>query len=299
MTLSPLFRVLRRGVVSDMTKNLRIKAVAFDLSVILNPDGQKLDLSPSSSSFISHDDLDAGASRRKNPVTQEAPPSARLITSKAVDNTPAAQSKSSDSLLQPRVVVDYKQKYAEKLAMKTAKAAQKSSFAGNVINTATRWLLKEGMGDVLDYTHHRTVKLAALGGPERSTSTIHSLASQLNSTKFSHVRACFDDHELAAQTIRLSQNPEDRKAWLTKTMIEMEERLDVSRAQVLLISGDEMMLSLARDRGYYTCRYTGDTKRFGQITTDFRAEKALEVKDAIDSLIGIALRSSVSFIPYQ
>ncbi len=42
----------------------------------------------------------------------------------------------------------------------------------------------------------------------------------------------------------------------------------------------------------------GPGRMFGQVTTDYVAKSPIEIKDAIDDLIGISLRSSVNYSTY-
>lgn len=341
---------------ADMTRNLKVKVVAFDLSLILvgSGDASTKNASSSSSSMnistpnvskfdklaIDNEllasmeglDGDANVHRHAAPAV-DAPHTGKLITH-SVQSSHDEQHSSQDASTSPnfpsrkiskeelaaeaaKSAAEYKHKYADKIKMKAAKQAQAAAAVpggGNILNIASRWLLKEGMGDVLDYTYNRTVKIAVMGGYDRSNVTIAQLRSQLNSTQLSFVRshplgeesnnkqalqAWTQSHWNTALNKTNKQKEEEYKQLWESNMVEMEVALNVKKAQVLFVSGDEAALVLARERGYYTCRYTGEEKRYGQITTDFKAEDPPQIKDSIDGLIGIALRHSVSFIPFR
>lgn len=339
---------LQSSFAADMTRNLKVKVVAFDLSLILAgnsgydtktavPARPQFDTSKTSipiddSSLATMGGIDGDATKHRlsTPVS-EAAHTGRLITysaqqdgdkNKATTDTLPGRKISKEELAAEaeKAALEKKKKYAEKIKMKIATQTQASANVpggGNILNIATRWLLKEGMGDVLDYTFNRTVKVATLGGYDRANTTLTQLQSQLNNTKLSFVRKhplgagadngtelknWTDGHWSYASTnnpkLKKEQEEERKKLW-QQGMLDMEEKLQVTKANVLFVSGDEVALMLARDRGYYTCRYTGEEKRYGQITTDFTAEDSLQIKDAIDGLIGIALRHSVSFIPFR
>lgn len=294
--LRPLCRrngLQARSVVSDMTKNLRVKVVAFDLPVVMVSDPKKASAGVSNDKSVDLAtvglDSDPNAQRRANSPDStsvgDKATAGKLITSQAQDKT---ASKLESFVSPTSSKVDYKAKYAEKLQMRVAKAAAKSSFQGNIVNNATRWLLKEGMGDVLDYTYNRTVRLALVGGYESSQQTIKQLASQLSTLKFSYIRDPVTDFD------QVQRDPSYRKEIYEQSLRRLEEQMSAKRGEILVVSGDEVMLQLSKDRGYHTCRYTGEQKRYGQVTTDFRANVSMEIKDAIDELIGIALRTSVS-----
>lgn len=345
-----------------MTRNLKIKVVAFDLSLILAGSGEgapssataassaapptrpKFDTTQTSlaidnMSMANMDGLDADATVHRHAAPAvDAPHTGKLITysahqdgdsggdakgDKAAPSSMPSRKISKEELAAEaaKSAAEYKNKYADKIKMRIAKQAQAAAAVpggGNVLNIATRWLLKEGMGDVLDYTHNRTVKIAALGGYDRTNTTLTQLKSQLNATQLSFVRAhplgnsADDKEELKlwcsthwnlppnASDVQLKKEIETQRRTLwAQSMQDMESALQVTRSNILFVSGDETALMLARDNGYYTCRFTGEAKRYGQITTDFKAEDNLQIKDAIDDLIGIALRHSVSFIPFR
>lgn len=358
-TARTLRRVEKRclSFTPDMTRNLKIKVIAFDLSLILAGSGEGVPTAASSAaapptrpkfdttqtslaidnmSMANMDGLDADATVHRHAAPAvDAPHTGKLITYSAQqDGNNGADAKAAPSSMPSRKIskeelaaeaaksaVEYKNKYADKIKMRIAKQAQAAAAVpggGNVLNIATRWLLKEGMGDVLDYTHNRTVKIAALGGYDRANVTLTQLKSQLNATQLSFVRThplanSADDKEQlklwCSTHWNLPPNGSDaqlkkeietqRRALWAQSMQDMESALQVTRSNILFVSGDETALMLARDNGYYTCRFTGEAKRYGQITTDFKAEDNLQIKDAIDGLIGIALRHSVSFIPFR
>jgi chemotaxis response regulator CheB len=253
--------LLSRTIVTDMSRNLKIKAVAFDAKVVLLEQGKQ-------------------ENEKTEMKVQELQP-ARQIEIQEQESSPKSNKK-----------VDFQTKYADKIMMKKAKNAQKiGNFQGSVFTQATRWLLKEGMGDILDYAFYRSVKLALIGSYHVPNLLLHQLQSQLNQTKFSFIRKAEDE-------MNLSSNRKDAKYYQElhhQSFLQMESELKYQKGEILVISGDDDLLSIARNHGYYTCRYSGGNNvRYGSVTTDFHATKSIEIKDAIDDLIGIALRSSVS-----
>jgi len=138
-------------VSADVTKNLRVKAIAFDFPVILASDS------------LSNN--------------QQNPPEQNEEVKLKESNNPFS---------------NIKAKYADKIRMKIAKQAmeqQTTNLQAKVMfGTDSRWLVAEGMGDVLDYTYNRTVKLLLLGGYDQPAAIVEQLKSQLNTTKFAYIR---------------------------------------------------------------------------------------------------------------
>lgn len=192
----------------DVTKNLKIKLLAFDFPVLLGSD-------------------------------------TRNIASDESDWNDKAEIQESNNPFNIRA------KYADKIRMKLAKQAlnqQNINLKTKVmIGTSTRWLLAEGMGDILDYTFSRTVKLALLGGYDQPISIVEQLKAQLNQTKLSYIRKDTKIDE---------KHPYHSTKFVTKqALIHMEHTLQVSKGDVLLVSGNEDLLTLGKERGYFTCRY--------------------------------------------
>jgi hypothetical protein len=191
-----------------MTKNLKVKLVAFDFPVILASD------------------TNAGGFEQNN-------------------WTDTAEIQDSNNPFNIRA------KYADKIRMKLAKQAitqQNINLKAKVmIGTSTRWLLAEGMGDILDYTFSRTVKLGLLGGYDQPNSIVEQLKAQLNQTKLSYIRKDTKIDE---------KHPYHSTKFVTKqALVHMEHSMQVSKGNVLLVSGNEDFLTLGKERGYFTCRY--------------------------------------------
>jgi len=62
--------------------------------------------------------------------------------------------------------------------------------------------------------------------------------------------------------------------------------------QILLVTSDDALLSGAKDMGFMTVKYRTPQGLYGTVSTDFSATSALEVQDALESLNGVAMRSS-------
>ena len=216
----------------DMTRNLKIKAVAIDLNIIIET----------------------------NPNTQSKSSKPTAEISKPITSTPPAKELTQEekeifNILGPQA------KYADKIKLKLAKnITQRANPATDSLKLAmqgssTRWLLAEGMGDVLDYIHNRTVKVVAVGAPrEFNDATINQLKSQLNQTRLSYVRPYLPT-QLDANGEEIPLLPGDIQSHQTQYLQQIEQQLNINKNQVLLVSSDESLLSEARDRGYYTCRY--------------------------------------------
>ena len=224
-------RVSMSSYIGDMTKNLKIGAVAFDLNVIIDITGGK------------------STPDTTNPTVIEDV----KITTPQKELT--SDEKKLYDILGPQV------KYADKIKMKLAKnAVNRTNPATNsakiaMLGSSSRWLIAEGMGDVLDYTYNRTVRLVGVGSPvDFPDHTIQQLKSQLNQTKLAYVRSFVtmkqdeDGHDIPYTALEL-------KEFQQQALLDMEAKINLVKNKILLVSSDESLLTLARDRGYYTCRY--------------------------------------------
>lgn len=252
----------KMSVLSDMAKNLRVKTVVFEIDVVINDDRKKL-RSPNASSTT-----------HTNHVPTKTDTSVHKEEVKKTD-----------------FPVDPKLRYADKIKMKLAKhnmdtARGSSAGAASLLGSDSRWLLAEGMGELLDYLHNRSIRLAIVGSSHLTQSTTDQLAQQLSATKLSFVRPDFDAEEKTPATLA---------AWTERSLLDMEQSLHVRKSEVLLVSGQEDTLVAGKHQGYFTCRYRPPGGLYGQVSTDFIAQDHLEIRDAINELTGIALRSSVNF----
>jgi hypothetical protein len=260
---------------NDLNRNLKIKVVAFELRLVIDPVNGARSLSGEA------------------PDIRQKTTSLPLLAKAGTVASPAkvAEPSKLDVPLPPMA------RYGQKIAMKLA-----NSLAGKVnqfgptgleaamMGTASRWLIAEGMGDLLDYIFNRSVKLAMIGSAvEYPQSIIEQLSSQLSNTKLSYVRSSIDRESYPNAIVPFSTVYKH----MNTSFDEMEAKLNVSRSSILLVSADDMSLSLGKERGYHTCRFRGENDLYGQVSTEFVARNALEIKDSITDLIGISLRESV------
>ncbi len=281
-----------------MTRNLKVKAIAFDLHVVVDYENG-LRSACGETPILKNDNQSSVSKSPTNSTGNGATPQAMTKQALASDTAPHTATAKTDPFANlAGVPLDPKLKYADKLKMKMAKSVSNkvnqfgpTGLEAALQGTASRWLLADGMGDVLDYVFNRSVRIAAIGAAvDYQPHTIQQLQTQLKNTKFSYVRPSINPNPYL--------NGQVPKEEVTKHIIqsfdEMEEKLQVRKTEVLVVSGEESILSIAHQRGYYTCRFRQPGRMFGQVSTDFVANNAVEVKDAVDDLIGIALRGSVS-----
>lgn len=215
---------------TDMTKNLKIKGLAIDLNIIIGTaDDIPVDSTPS--------------------VGEKIAATLPTLPERSVEEKKLLE------ILGPQA------KYADKIKLRLAKnvASRANPLNDNMkaamVGTASRWLIVKGMGEVLDYTHNRSVKILAVGSPQDFPDhTIAQLKSQLNLTKLSYVRPFLPKQE-DTDGNSLPTSPEVLKNHNLAVLLEMEEKMNLSKNQLMLVSSDEALLTLAKDRGYYTCRY--------------------------------------------
>jgi hypothetical protein len=142
-------------------------------------------------------------------------------------------------------------------------------------STITRWLLSEGMGDLLDYTSKRSIKLGIIPRDNTALSTIETFLKQLNGINF--------------QTL-LKDNYDINN--LVKGLNEYIELNKIENKQCLVISNNEKTLELSKKAGYFTCRYKFPDSANGKFSCDFTATSAMELQDIVEEMNGISLRNS-------
>ena len=155
-----------------------------------------------------------------------------------------------------------------------------------------RWVLAEGMGGVLDYASSRTLCLAVLPLQTQTPTLLQTLLAQTNDVPWLFVGTCYSAGR--------SSSP-DAEAHVAADIVLAETGFSQTSAgsivpkQIVLVSGDESALAHAKARGIMTCRFRPPNAPYTISkagSTDFTAESALEVQDALESLNGIALRQS-------
>jgi hypothetical protein len=276
-----------------MTRNLKVKTIAFDLSVVIDAEN-------GARSAAGEAPLLKEGGKAVSPVSSSSGATVPPMTAQAAmknNNHSNTKTDTKDPFAGlAGVPIDPKLKYADKLKMKLAKnvSGKVNQFGPTGLEaalhgSASRWLLAEGMGDVLDYIFNRSVRLAAIGAAvEYQPHTVQQLTTQLKSTKFAYIRPSINPNPYLNSKVPV----EDIQKHIVQTFEEMEDKLQVKKTEVLVVSPEELVLAVAHQRGYYTCRFRQAGRMSGQVSTDFTANNAVEVKDAVDDLIGVALRSS-------
>lgn len=202
---------------TDMTQNLKVKVIVIDPLVVISEEPE----------------------RASKPSPSKADLLAKIELKELDEKSP--------------LKFDIKAKYEDKIKMKLAlKSVERKAdpLASARLGTGSRWLLAEGMGDVLDYVYNRTVRLALVGGVKYRQNTFEALQSQCNQTKFAFIR-----NDIESPIVDKNTNSKEILQEIQESLLEMENKLGYNKTQVLLVSSEESMLSLGRDRGYYTCRY--------------------------------------------
>ena len=155
----------------------------------------------------------------------------------------------------------------------------KTYFEGSKdgMKVTSRWLIKPGLGDILDSTHSRTIQLVLLARNDTKLALIEQLKEQLDNIEFASI--------IDADKYTQLSVPE--------MLAEVEGQLRLRSADMLIVSSSDKILEAAKNRQHHTCRYRGANDLFGQIVTDYTATSPLELQDCIEALNGISFRSSV------
>lgn len=169
-----------------------------------------------------------------------------------------------------------------KRLMASKKAVQQQEEGGG------RWLLVEGMGNILDYTSFRTIPLCCFPLSSQTDALLKTFLSQVHETPWFYLGSVATATTAPAPTIDGSI--------LAAQFVEMENKFisnGISPKQLLVVSSNEQFLALSKSRGFLTCRYRPLDSLYGQVSTDMVATNALEIQDCLEELNGVALRASV------
>ena len=138
----------------------------------------------------------------------------------------------------------------------------------------SRWLLKQGFGDIIDYINNRNIKIILLpmeNGYENSFKTISHLMQQISDIKFQVVNKSVD---------------------MNKNFNDIEIKLGLKSSNIMIVSTVQNYLLLAKSKGYYTCKYNDKDSNTFYSTVDFKASNPIEIQDAIENVIGISYNKS-------
>ena len=139
---------------------------------------------------------------------------------------------------------------------------------------ALGWLLKPGMGAVVDYIKFRSIRLGLL---------MDGASSLVRNTLSSQLSAAYSSIE---------EKKEDDEDYEEESVFNVLKQLGVSPEKVLVISNRDNILAEAANLNAHTCRFRGKNDLHGKITTHFKVSSALEIQDCIDNISGIAFRKS-------
>lgn len=244
----------------SFTQNSAIKGIIFDINVLIGDSNRKI----SEITKDSHSNNTIMLSKSNN-ISIESNPLANVQTKymnklkqRLGESTPLASflsgfEKESDSKLLNR---------AKAIPMPTE------------MKNPTRWLLKQGFGDVLDYTQGRTIKLGLISQNESTNpknEILQQLQEQLSSTNFLTSQHVTDDEKLD----------------------EIIQKMGLHSHVILFVSCDDNLLQIAKSKMFQLCRYRPSNALFGHMITDYIATNPLELQDVIEERNGIAFRSSV------
>lgn len=256
----------------NLGKNLKVKVIIFDIDVLVDPMGSKTSSSSSSSS-----------SEVIEPIVKIYDQSSEI---KGISDV---KTKYMNKIMQRIGTVNSisasesgREKGTSFIPSENRKAGSDATMLqfSNQLKQDTkpsRWLLKKGMGDILDYNYGRTVELVVLAREVTKEYTIAHFKEQLSSIRFA----------------ALIEPKRYKTEKLDAIYQSIEQNLQVASLDILLISSCDSMLRVGKDRGSYTCRWRGENDLFGQVVTDYIATSPLEVQDCIEDLNKVAFRNSV------
>lgn len=128
-------------------------------------------------------------------------------------------------------------------------------------------LLSKDMASVLEYVNNRNIQLALIRSSEDTTLEFaDELQHQLVNFNFQYI---LQDENFGS----------------------MEEAMCTDPKNILFISSNDVNLTKAKERGYYTCkyRYLESSSTRGCTKADFLASNPLEIQDCLEELIGVSM----------
>ena len=142
----------------------------------------------------------------------------------------------------------------------------------NNTQKALGWLLRPGMGAIVDYIGKRSMKLGLLM-KDASPFVINTLKSQLS-----------------ASFIEGKDNNNDNND--NNDMKNIIDNIGSDPNNILIISRNDSILEQASNAGVHTCRFRTNDDRYGSIYTHFKCTSAIEIQDVLDECCGVAYRES-------
>lgn len=265
----------------SLSKNLKLRGVVFSLEVLVG----------ANTSVVS-----SGISREVAATpTSISAPNNTYDTSREIQGISTVVSKYGDKLRKRlggaphnssgQSAQDRRATGGDAQLLKAAKkAAQQQEEGGG------RWLLVEGMGNILDYTSLRTIPLCCFPLFSHTTALLTTFLSQVHETPWFYVGSVVGT---VVPPVPVPANKDGSP--LLAQFVEMEAKFSsngIPPKQILVVSSNESFLSLSKSRGFLTCRYRPLDSLYGQVSTDMVASNALEIQDCLEELNGVALRAS-------
>lgn len=247
-------KVLSRNM--NVISGLKIRAVMFDINILVNN--------------IKSDGI---------PETK--------IPKKKYENVKDVVEIDGISTVQSKYVNKVKSKLGGISLLETVASLQNIQSDAQMLNNAkllkqpseatkpSRWLLKEGFGDIIDYINNRNIKIILLpieSDLDNSFKTISHLKQQLSDINF----------QVLDKSLDINKNFDD---------IQLKLGLKSSN-NIMIVSTIPNYLQLAKSKGYYTCKYINNDSNSFYSTEDYKATKPIEIQDAIEDIIGVSYNKS-------
>lgn len=249
----------------SLTKNLRIKSVVFDIDVLIDSTSSQTTTTPIDRACLSNSPIaePSGVSKLFSDVKSKYMNKVRERLGSSDDIPFSVDSKLGFLPSQGSIPTD-----GELLKRSKANVNPKVS--------SSRWLLKPGMGDVLDNIDRRTIQLIIIAKKSTKDFIVKQFQEQNSGIRFFEI-------------IHLSKFTHPTSS----IFADLEKRLMHPTTETLVVSSSDDILMSGKDNGNFTCRYRAENDLYGQVTTDYIATTATEIKDVVEDLNGIAFRDSV------
>lgn len=298
----------------DGSKNLKVRAVAFDFELLTRSDGEKRN----KIDFISNDAPDLYSS----PVTvmvDKVKEIANLLNvdlggnrdsrSEKVDHDDLsaligekAPAKSDIVKRSPLFSSDIRVKYADKLKSRgglagvdNAKrerentigtgdaASHMAARAAAVSQTAaeTKWMALAGTGSLLSYISNRSMKIALLPVPREEDDSDESVGKRMKEFEKQLPNVFFD----------LLIDKGDNALYILKLML---KKLEMDPVATIVVSDRDDYLRAAKDTGMVTCRVRPMNAKRGSVTAHYNVETISEVQDVVNQINGISFQATLS-----
>lgn len=299
---------IRKLSFNNFSSSMKLKAVIFDFPVVISrieppsieevEEIQKESINMAKKSMESITKLPAGSinSFASTPT---------IMSNSNISSSPSPNNKLD-------VPISFKEKYADKINLKLAQKSARianglgGELVGQSKGLSSRWMFPINMGNLLDYFKNRSVSLCLIGGRfsgnevEKETKFLENLKNHLKPTEFAYIRPPFSSYIKNGNDGDLELAEEN---WNRESIQNILDKLNCQPHELLLVSKKEKLMKLCKEKGILACRYKGNVfsleadkqKKIDEnhISVQFTARNINDIKDSVDSIIGISLRSSV------